>query len=153
MTRLAEGFRSVFPRDDVIVYLPGAPKPVAIGSVKKKEMLFDLLVAEWVAKAVPATHGNKSYPRLKPPIWAVESEVDTGAAQVLFDFNKLLLAAAPNRLMVTKVRKSNRRFAEFLRDAATGHNFSGPIYVAYVPSFSESPQKQKQASPEWREVR
>ena len=46
MTCLANGFRSEYP-DDVIVHVPGGPRTVVIGAVKKKETLFDLLVAGW----------------------------------------------------------------------------------------------------------
>lgn len=148
MKCLACGFRSEYP-DDVIVHVPGGPRTVVIGAVKKKEMVFDLLVAGWEKDAVKATHGRAHYPRLKPPIWAVESEVDTGATQVLFDFNKLLLSAAPKKLMVTKRRKSNLEFTRFLQDAAIGHNRAGDIHVAYIPPFNESKKKARRASKEW----
>ena len=58
---------------------------------------------------------------------------------MLVDFNKLLLSAAPNKLMVTK-----KRFTEFLQDAAIGHDQRGDIYVAYVPPF-QGEQKEEQA--------
>lgn len=148
MKSLAKGFRSKYPEEDVIVHANGDARSVVIGSVRKKEMLFDILVAGWDQNAIRATHGSTYYPRLKPPIWAVESEVDTGAAQVLYDFNKLLLAGVPNRLLITKNRRSNFEFTDFLRDAASGHDRGGDIHVAYVPSFEESKTKSKQASPE-----
>lgn len=149
MKRLAVGFGSKYLEEDVIVHATSGKRTVVIGSVRKREMLFDILVAGWEKDAIPATNGIHRYPRLKPPIWAIESEVDTGAAQVLFDFNKLLLAGVPNRLLVTKRRRSNVKITDFLRDAAIGHNRGGDIYVAYVPSFQESKTKGKEASSEW----
>jgi hypothetical protein len=149
MKCLAKGFQSEYPASDLICHAPGERKSVIIGSVRKSEMLFDILVAGWEANAIPSTNKTTRYPRLKPPIWAVESEVDTGAAQVLFDFNKLLLANVPNKLLVTKNRRSNSQFTRLPRDAGIGHNH-GDIYVAYVPAFDESTKKGKHASPEWR---
>ena len=140
-----------YPPQDVFYYDPRHPedRPVMIGSLKKKEMVFDLLVAGWCSDKIRLTMEGKSYPRLKRSVWAIESEVSIYVSEVLFDFNKLLLSSAPNRLFVTRNRECNIRFSEFLLAAAADYLDDRDIYIAYIPRFNESRTSNKTASPEW----
>jgi hypothetical protein len=151
MRCLAAGFHVVYPPEDVLCYDPDKPghMPVVIGSVRKKEMIFDLLVAGWEQNAIPATTSSAAYPRLKRAVWAVESEVDIGAADVLFDFNKLLLSSVPNRLMIPRSRDCNRTFSDMLRVGAAAYTDDRGIHVAYIPRFNESPTNSTLAAAEW----
>lgn len=80
---LVDGFRSEYPAEDIISHRIGGRKTVVIGSVRKKEMMFDILVAGWEQNIIQSTDRTTFYPRLRRPVWAVESEVAKGAPEVL----------------------------------------------------------------------
>ncbi len=118
------------------------------------ELLFDVLVCQTAKYSSPTNSRALTY--VTKGIWAIESEFARDSRQVLYDFNKLVLAAADYKLFIgSHIRKDKAinnpeiepRWLEALKAVAL--HCTGKLYVALIPHPSEwiSPDRQ---APEMR---
>ena len=93
------------------------------------ELLFDVLVCN--TSSVPSARGSASLTFVTRALWAVESEFARDTRQAVFDFNKLVLAAADSKLFVGPQVSDETSFLETLLAPAV--KCSGEVFVALVP--------------------
>jgi hypothetical protein len=99
------------------------------------ELLFDVLVCD--TSSVHSARDSVSLTFVTRALWAVESEFARDTRQAIFDFNKLVLAAADSKLFVGPLVRDETAFlAPLLAPAA---RCSGDVFAALVPHPSEWP--------------
>jgi hypothetical protein len=97
------------------------------------ELLYDVTVCRTATVKSAATSRELQY--VTAPIWHVESELAKDSRQALFDFNKLVLGAAPLNLFVGPLVHDTASFLNVLRAPAPG--CIGRVFVALIPHPSE----------------
>lgn len=97
------------------------------------ELLYDVAVCRTATIKSAATGKELHY--VTAPIWHVESEFAKDSRQALFDFNKLVLGAAPLNLFVGPLVHDTASFLNVLRAPASC--CAGRVFVALVPHPSE----------------
>lgn len=98
------------------------------------ELLYDVTVC-YTGTTESAIAGRRLH-YVAAPIWHVESELAKDSRQALFDFNKLVLGAAPLNLFVGPVVHDSARFIDVLRAPAACS--LGRVFVALIPHPTES---------------
>src|SRR5207248_1386226 len=96
------------------------------------EMLYDVCVCRAGSVTSPV-HGNTLHYICKP-LWQVESEFAHDTRQTMFDFNKLVLGSAENKLCVCPATPRPENYLNTLADPAGC--CSGTVYVGFVPNPS-----------------
>lgn len=93
------------------------------------ELLYDVLVCE--TKSIESSKGENLVV-IKKAIWQIESEFAKDTRQALFDFNKLIIGAADNKLFIGSfvAEKNRAKYMSTLLEAAA--NCSGNIYLALL---------------------
>ena len=93
------------------------------------ELLYDVTVCR-TGRVKSARHG-KALQYVASPIWHVESEFARSSRQALFDFNKVVLGAAPYNLFVGPYVHEPSKFVDVLRVPAAC--CAGRVFVALIP--------------------
>lgn len=95
-----------------------------------QELLFDIAVFE---KGETTASGGEILSFVRKGLWIVESELAKDSRQALYDFNKLVLGNAANKLFVgPQVAPSERGgYLKVLKAAAVG--CEGRLYMALIP--------------------
>jgi hypothetical protein len=91
------------------------------------ELLFDILVCRTGSIKEP----RKVFTYIVQALWQVESEFAKDRRQALFDFNKLVLGSALNKLFIGPQVHNKPQYLETLRPAACA--CTGNVYVALIP--------------------
>ena len=99
------------------------------------ELLFDVLVCD--TSSVHSARASARLTFVTRALWAVESEFARDTRQAIFDFNKLVLAAADSKLFVGPQVSDETSFMETL--LAPAARCSGEVFVALVPHPAEWP--------------
>ena len=97
------------------------------------ELLFDVLVCD--TSTVHSARDSASLRYVAKALWAVESEFARDTRQAIFDFNKLVLAAAESKLFVGPIVTDESAFLEPL--LAPAAMCGGEVFVALVPHPSD----------------
>lgn len=92
------------------------------------ELLYDVTVAR--TATVLSHHQKKQLSYVSKVLWQVESEFARNARQALFDFNKLVLGSAEQKLFIGPYVYDPEAFLRTLLPAAT--SCSGQVYAALV---------------------
>jgi hypothetical protein len=93
------------------------------------ELLYDVCVCR-AAETLSAQQGQQlTY--VTEAVWAVESEFAHDSREALFDFNKLVLSAAPSKLFVGPQPADRDSYLTVLANPA--RVTTGLVYVALVP--------------------
>ena len=93
------------------------------------ELLYDILVCE--VGTVPAVGGAAQLAFVARALWQIESEFAADTREALFDFNKLVLGAAPLKLFIGPQTSDDEAFLRTLLPAANA--CAGDVYAALVP--------------------
>jgi hypothetical protein len=93
------------------------------------ELLFDVAVCE-VAQA-PSVRSQHALVYVKRAVWQIESEFAKNSREAVWDFNKLVLGSAPNKLFVAPVTAKPGAFRDALLPVAGC--CSGRVFLAVVP--------------------
>jgi hypothetical protein len=93
------------------------------------ELLFDVLVCD--TSSVLSARDSARLTYVTKALWAVESEFARDTREAMFDFNKLVLAAADSKLFVGPLVDDEASFIEPLTYPAK--TCTGDVYVALVP--------------------
>jgi hypothetical protein len=97
------------------------------------ELLYDVTVCR--TAVVTSARARKPLSYVAAPLWHVESELAKNSRQALFDFNKLVLGAAPINLFVGPIVHDTESFIDVLRAPAL--RCKGKVFVALIPRPSE----------------
>lgn len=97
------------------------------------ELLYDVTICRTAIVASAAS--DKCLHYVAAPIWHVESEFAKDSRQALFDFNKLVLGAAPLNLFVGPIVYDPQSFIGVLRAPAAC--CTGKVFVALIPHPSD----------------
>jgi hypothetical protein len=97
------------------------------------ELLFDVTVCR--TATVPSASGRKVLRYVREPLWHVESELARDSQQALYDFNKLVLGAAPQNLFVGPLVSDPDAYVDVLRPPA--ERCMGRVFVALIPHPAE----------------
>jgi hypothetical protein len=101
------------------------------------ELLFDIVIVEY--DTVNSEGSNKELTFVRRGIWAVESELANNKREALFDFNKLVLSAAENKLFVGPRVHDEPDYLRVLGKAA--QHCKGTVYIALIPHPREWPKR------------
>lgn len=101
------------------------------------ELLYDILVCE-VGSTTSPRH-SKALTFVRRALWQIESEFAADAREAIFDFNKLVLGAAPNKLFIGPKTDNDEAFLESLFPAA--RSCCGAVYAALVPRPADWPKQ------------
>lgn len=99
------------------------------GEFGMNELLYDVTVCR--TASVDSTAQGKRLHYVQAPIWHVESELAKDSRQALFDFNKLVLGAAPLNLFVGPIVHDVESFLDVLRTPASC--CQGRVFAALIP--------------------
>ena len=99
------------------------------------ELLFDVALVSY--DVVDSGSSGKDLAFVTKGLWIVESEMAKDKRQALFDFNKLILGQADNKLFVGPHVHDEAGYLRVLAHAAG--NCSGSLYVAFIPHPDEWP--------------
>ena len=122
---LGSAFDQRLKSDSVHVLCKSSSK--ARGQFGLNELLFDVCIFR-AGKTQAARGKQLSY--VAEPLWAIESELARDSGQAIKDFNKLVLASAPNKLFVGPADVSKAYLDALL---APANACSGSVWVALVP--------------------
>lgn len=115
------------------------------------ELLFDITVCR--VDRTTSARGGQMLTVVTKGLWAIESEFARDSRQAVFDFNKLVLGSAANKVFVGPLVSDQRAFLQAL-ELAAGH-CSGRVFFVAVPHpacWSESVPKDVKGW-EWAEGR
>jgi hypothetical protein len=93
------------------------------------ELLYDISVVR--VATVPAARRQVDLIYVKNVLWQVESEFARNSREAVFDFNKLVLGSAKNKLFIGPNVDDPDRFLGVLLPAAQA--CTGKVYAALVP--------------------
>lgn len=93
------------------------------------ELLYDITVCR--TATVPSARAGKHLYYVSAPLWHVESELAEDSREALYDFNKLVLGAAPYNLFVGPLVTDPAAFIDVLRPPAS--SCAGRVFVALIP--------------------
>lgn len=129
---LAAEFRTVYSsREDVVVLSKHyANHRQQLGL---NELLFDVTVCG--TGVTPSAVAGRNLTYLTGSLWAVESEFARDSRKAVFDFNKLVLSAADQKLFVGPTVEDEESFLAVLGPVADC--CTGSIFVALVPHPDE----------------
>jgi hypothetical protein len=128
ISALAAQFRAQYPDDQTIrVFCQQDSQHRA--QFGRNELLYDVLVAR--VASVDSARQRKELSYIQEVLWQVESEFARNSREALFDFNKLVLGSAHNKLFIGPDVHEPSRFLEVLRPPASA--CSGIVYAALVP--------------------
>lgn len=99
------------------------------------ELLFDVALVSY--DVVSSGSSGKDLAFVAKGLWIVESEMAKNKREALFDFNKLILGQADNKLFVGPHVHDEADYLRVLERAAS--NCSGSLYVALIPHPDEWP--------------
>ena len=99
------------------------------------ELLFDVALVSY--DIVDSGNSGKDLAFVTRGLWIVESEMAKDKRQALFDFNKLILGQADNKLFVGPNVHDDADYLRVLGRAAS--NCSGSLYVALIPHPDQWP--------------
>lgn len=125
---LADAFR-VHYRGDPDVRVGSKHDPSNRREFGLNELLYDVLVCR--VGTAPAANNPSPLTYVREALWQVESEFARDSRQAVYDLNKLVLGAAPHKLLVGPQVSDEARFLAALLPAA--RCCSGEVYVALVP--------------------
>ena len=97
------------------------------------ELLYDVLVCR-VATTASAKRGAELF-YVEEPLWQVESEFAKDTRQALFDFNKLVIGSAKNKLFIGPQVSDTEAFLDVLR--APARRCAGEVFVVLIPHPGE----------------
>ena len=97
------------------------------------ELLFDVTVCG--TRVTPSAVAGRSLTYLTGNLWAVESEFARDSRKAIFDFNKLVLSAADQKLFVGPAVADEESFLAVLGPVADC--CTGGVFVALVPHPDE----------------
>jgi len=97
------------------------------------ELLYDVLVCS-VATTPSERRGTELF-YVEDALWQVKSNFDKNARETLFDFNKLVIGSAENKLFIGPQVSDPEVFLDVLW--APAQHCRGNVYVALVPHPSE----------------
>ncbi len=111
------------------------------------ELLFDVTVIEY--SSVYSATSKKELFFVTKGLWIVESEMANDKRQALYDFNKLVLGSADNKLFVGP-RIDIGQEADYLRVLREPAAYCrSPIFVALIPHPREWPVESPQSVKMW----
>ena len=115
------------------------------------ELLFDVSVFQY--DSVRSEHSGKDLSYVTKGLWIVESEMAKNKREALYDFNKLVLGRAENKLFVGPRVRDEKDYLRVLGKAAT--NCDGRLFVALIPHPSTWPVENEEGVRvwEWRSER
>lgn len=93
------------------------------------ELLFDITVCH--LGETRSASGNRTLRYVSKGIWAIESELARDSRQALFDFNKLVLSAAEQKLFIGPHTADDEGFLRTL--AAPAGCCSGAVHAVLIP--------------------
>jgi len=94
------------------------------------ELLYDIVVCKVGKVESPKQHKILYY--IREAVWQIESEFANNLREALFDFNKLVVGSAANKLFVGPQSKSeNASYLEVLLPAA--RSCQGNVFTALIP--------------------
>lgn len=99
------------------------------GEFGLNELLYDVVVCR--VGIVESAKQKKTLHYIRAVLWQVESEFAKDSRQALFDFNKLVLGSARNKLFIGPQVSDNQSFIEVLLPAANA--CQGRVFLALVP--------------------
>lgn len=99
------------------------------------ELLFDVAVFEY--DSVMSGKSRKELFFVRKGLWIVESEFAKNKREALFDFNKLVLGCAENKLFIGPRTTDESDYLRVLGEAAK--HCTGSLYLALIPHPSEWP--------------
>lgn len=117
------------------------------------ELLYDVAVCR-VDQCL--AYGGKTICFVKQALWQIESEFAADSQQAIFDFNKLVLGAAANKLFLGPVVTSSDRFLNVLLPAA--RCCTGNVYTALLAHPKDwcetiaAPQVWRLEEDSWKEI-
>lgn len=97
------------------------------------ELLFDVTVCR--VASIPATERGPELRHVVEPLWAIESELAKRRREAVYDFNKLVLARARNKLFIGPQVHDEDAFIACLGHVADACEAS--VHLALVPHPSE----------------
>ena len=101
-----------------------------------KEFLFDISVCE-VAMTESAFRGRQ-LSLVRNAVWQIESEFAKNSREALYDFGKLVMGSAQNKLFIAPLVSREEEFLRVLREPASF--CSGSVSLAMVPHPNDWPQ-------------
>jgi hypothetical protein len=93
------------------------------------ELLYDISVCDTATTL--SAHQGKELTYVRKCLWSVESEFARDTRQAIFDFNKLVMSSADNKLFVGPQVTKNKAFLATLGPVAD--SCSGSVTVALIP--------------------
>lgn len=110
------------------------------------ELLFDIAVLEY--ETVSSGTSGKELFFVTRGLWIVESEMANNKRQALFDFNKLVIGDAENKLFIGPRLSDEQDYLRVLGMAA--NHCSGKIFVALIPHPRDWPVKGVDSVVAWK---
>ena len=112
------------------------------------ELLFDILICQYGTVISGTSKKKLSY--IKRALWIVESELKQDKREALYDFNKLILGNAENKLFVGPLVHDGTDYRKVLASAAM--HCQGNLFLAMIPHPSDWPDKSKEIKLwEWKQ--
>jgi len=97
------------------------------------ELLYDISVCKINYTESPKHKTKLAY--IEKALWLVESEMAKDTRQLVYDFNKLLIGDAENKLFVGPINTYNKEQIEIFKKIAL--NCKGNVWVAMIPHPGE----------------
>ena len=110
------------------------------------ELLFDVALVSY--DVVSSGSSGKDLAFVTKGLWIVESEMARNKREALFDFNKLILGHAENKLFVGPHVHDEADYLRVLARAAV--SCSGTLYVTLIPHPDEWPVSREDPIDVWR---
>jgi len=127
---LGEGFQNYYAADSRVKVLWQGNRELR-KEFGMNELLFDLTVCE--STTVPSPRLGTPLTVVANGLWSVESEFARDARQSVFDFNKLVLSSAENKLFIAPVVDDGLVEKLLKTLGAVADNCSGNVFLALVP--------------------